>query len=65
MATAPIDIPTVLADGVSALAVHNGIVRIQLMRLGVDGKPQPSLELQLPLTAVKSIMDALRKVAAS
>ena len=58
------DVLTVLVDGVNALAVHNGVVRVQLMRLGVDGKPQPSVELHLPLSAVKSIMDALRKVGA-
>jgi hypothetical protein len=60
-----LDIPAVLADGVSALAVHNGIVRIQLMRLGLDGKPHPSLELQLPVSAVKSVLDALKKVSGS
>ncbi|MBL8349999.1 MAG: hypothetical protein JNL87_06755 [Burkholderiaceae bacterium] len=56
------ELPTVLADGVNALAVHNGVVRVQLMRLGVDGKPQPCAELHLPLSAVASIIEALRKV---
>ena len=56
------EIPAILADGVNALAVHNGIARVQFMRLGIDGKPQPVVELQLPTIAAKSISDALRKV---
>jgi len=58
----PSEVPSILADGVNALAVHNGIARVQLMRLGVDGKPQPAVELQLPVGVVKSIIEALRKV---
>ena len=59
------EIPTILADGVNALAVHNGIVRVQFMRLGIDGKPQPVVELQLPVSAIKSINEALRKVGSA
>ena len=56
------EVPTILADGVNALAVHNGIARVQFMRLGIDGKPQPVVELGLPVNGVKSIIEALRKV---
>jgi hypothetical protein len=55
------EVPAILADGVSGLAVHNGIARVQLMRLGNDGKPQPVVELQLPVGVVKSVIEALRK----
>jgi hypothetical protein len=51
-----------LVDGVSALAIHNGVARIQFMRLGIDGKPVPSVEIQVPVAAVKSMLDALKKV---
>jgi hypothetical protein len=57
------EVPTILADGVNALAVHNGIARVQFMRLGVDGKPQPAAELHLPVAVLKSVIEALRKVA--
>lgn len=53
---------TFLVDGISAVAVHNGIARVQFMRIGVDGKPVNSHELCLPLTSVKTIVDALRKL---
>ena len=55
-------LPTLLIDGVSAIAIHNGVARITLMRLGVDGKPVNSHELHVPLPAMKSLMEALRKV---
>ena len=53
---------TYLVDGVSAIAIHNGVVRLQMMRLGLDGKPVHSHEMHVPLPAMKSIMEALRKV---
>jgi hypothetical protein len=56
------EVPTILADGANLLAVHNGNPRVQFMRMGLDGKPQPAVELQLPVGVVKSIIDALRKV---
>jgi hypothetical protein len=55
-------LPRILIDGVSAMAIHNGVARIILMRLGVDGKPVNSHELQVPLPAMKSLIEALRKV---
>ena len=53
---------TYLVDGVSAIAIHNGVARIQFMRLGIDGKPGPTVEIQVPVLSVKSVIDALRKV---
>ena len=54
---------TFLVDGVSAIAVHNGVARIQFMRLNVEGKPEPSLELAVPVPQVRSIMEAFQKAA--
>ena len=51
-----------LVDGVSALAIHNGVARIQFMRLGIDGKPVPTVEIQIPVASVKSLTDALKKI---
>jgi hypothetical protein len=54
---------TYLVDGISAIAIHNTVIRIQFMRLGIDGKATPCLELQVPTAAMKSVMEALRKIA--
>ncbi len=53
---------TFLVDGVSAVAVHNGVGRVQFMQIGVDGKGKESIVLLVPLTSVKTILDALRKL---
>jgi hypothetical protein len=53
---------TFLVDGISAIAIHNGVVRVQFMRLGMDGKPRPIIELQVPTNSMKSVLDALKKV---
>lgn len=51
-----------LVDGVSAVAVHNGVGRVQFIQIGVDGAATESLQLLIPLNAVKTILDALRKL---
>jgi hypothetical protein len=53
---------TFLADGVSAVAIHNGVARVQFIRLGIDGKATDSHVLLLPLPAIKAVMDAMRKL---
>jgi len=58
----PDTLPTILVDGVSSIAIHNGVARITLMRLGPDGKAINSHEMHVPLPAMKSFMEALRKV---
>jgi len=50
-----------LIDGVNSIAIHNGVVRIQFMRLSMEGKPEPSLQLHVPVTAMKSVSDAFKK----
>jgi hypothetical protein len=50
-----------LVDGVSAVAIHNGVARIQFMRLNVEGKPESAVELAVPVTQVKSIVEAFMK----
>jgi hypothetical protein len=51
---------TYLVDGVSAIALRNGVARLQFLRLGLDGKPVNSHEVHIPLPALKSVSDALR-----
>jgi hypothetical protein len=50
-----------LVDGVSAIAVHNGVARLQFMRLNVEGKPEAVVELEVPVGQVKSIVEAFMK----
>lgn len=54
---------THLVDGISAIAIHNGVARIQFMRLGLDGKATPTVEIDIPVSAVRSVIDALRKIS--
>lgn len=63
MAAQSTAMPTYLVDGVSAIAVHNGVARIQFMRLNVDGKPEPNVELAVPVPQLKSIIEAFQKAA--
>jgi hypothetical protein len=52
-----------LVDGIHTIAIHNGVVRIQFMRLGMDGKPIPIVELQVPAGSMKFVIEALKKVS--
>jgi hypothetical protein len=53
--------PIFLVDGVSSIALHNGVARIQFMRLNVEGKAEPVCELAVPGPQVRSIMEAFAK----
>lgn len=55
------DETTFLVDGVSTIAIHNGVVRVQFMRIGMNGKPVPSVELQVPVASMKSVAEAFKK----
>jgi len=54
---------TFLVDGIHAIAIHNGVVRIQFMRLGMDGKPTPVVELHVPAGSMKFVIEALKKIS--
>ncbi len=54
----------VFCDAVKALGVHNGIVRISLIRLSAEGHPIPAVELMLPTDQLKSLVKALQQVKA-
>ena len=51
-----------LVDGIQSVAIHNGIARIVFMRLDTNGKPLPSVELNIPMNQVPSITTALSKI---
>ena len=54
--------PILLVDGVSSIAIHNGVARVQFMRLDLDGRPTDSHEVLIPMGAVQSIIEALHKL---
>ena len=54
--------PVVVCDAVETLGVHNGVARINFIRLLPDGKPQPSLELLLPTAVVAQMIKTLQTV---
>ena len=56
-------IPNFLVDGISAIAIHNGVARLQFMHLGVEGKPEANVEIQVPSAVVRPLVDSLRKIS--
>ena len=53
---------TIAVDGIQTAGVHNGIARVQFMRLGSDGRPVPVLELLIPVTQLAAIAQGLGKL---
>ena len=52
----------IFCDAVQSIGVHNGTVRISLIRLGSDGKPVPSLELLFPTAQLPQLVKALQQI---
>ena len=57
-----IELNVVAVDGIQTVGVHNGIARVQFMRLGADGKPVPAIELLIPVNQVSAIAQGLSKI---
>ncbi len=55
--------PTLLVDGVQSMSVHNGVVRLELVQWRPDGKTQPVLQLQVPQTVVRKLIEALHNAS--
>jgi hypothetical protein len=53
---------SVFCDVVETASVHNGVVRINFVRLDKNSKPVPALELLLPVNQVATIMRALQQI---
>jgi hypothetical protein len=58
-----IDVQAFPVDGISSLGIHNGVVRIQFMRLNTDGKAVPALEIHVPASQIKQLADTLAGLA--
>ena len=52
----------VVVDGIQTVGVHNGVARIQFMRLGADGNPVPVMEMLIPINQVAAISHGLSKI---
>ena len=52
----------VVVDGIQTAGVHNGIARVQFMRIGCDGKPVAAVELLIPVNQVTAISHGLSKI---
>ena len=52
----------IFCDAVQSLGVHNGIVRLSLIRLNTEGRPLPALELMLPVAQLNNLIKALQQV---
>jgi hypothetical protein len=51
-----------MVDGIQSVAIHNGVARIVFMRLDTNGKPIPSVELNVPMNQMPTITQALGRV---
>jgi hypothetical protein len=51
----------VLIDSVSNITFHNGVVRIECVAAGADGKPHPSGTLIIPGAVVGPVLEVLIK----
>jgi hypothetical protein len=56
-------VPNFLVDGVNAVAIHNGVMRMQFMRLAVSGRAEAVVELSIPVSQMRSIGEAFTKVS--
>ena len=58
---------SILIDGISAIAVHNGVARLKTFRFsagdsrGASGTSD-SIELCIPVSSIKQVVEALLKI---
>ena len=50
-------------DGISSVATHNGVHRVVFYKLSSDQRPEPCLELLVPDSSVRGIVDAMARLA--
>jgi hypothetical protein len=55
--------PEYLVDAIRSIGVHNGVARVEFLRLSADGTPASAVELLIPIPQIKDILDGLSKVA--
>jgi hypothetical protein len=50
-------------DGISSIATHNGVHRIIFYKLTADQRPEPTVELVVPDSSLRGIVDAMARVS--
>ena len=55
--------PSILIDGITTIATHNGVHRITFFKLTNDQKPEPICELMVPSSAIKGIIATFGRLA--
>ena len=51
----------ILIDGVTNISLHSGVLRVECMTIGPDGKPHPSGTLVIPGPAGPQVLQSLMK----
>lgn len=54
----------VFADIARSIGLHNGVLRIAFAQLDAEGKSEDVLDLMLPQSEIKNLVEALRKLTA-
>lgn len=53
----------VFADMARSMGLHNGVVRIKFAQLDTEGKAEDVLDLMMPQTELRNLIEGLRKIA--
>jgi len=53
----------VFADMARSMGLHNGVVRIKFVQLDTEGKAEDVLDLMMPQTELRNLIEGLRKIA--
>jgi hypothetical protein len=51
----------ILIDGITNISFHNGVLRVECISAGPDGKPHPSGTLAIPGAVAGPVLQALIK----
>ncbi|SMF94040.1 hypothetical protein SAMN02949497_1342 [Methylomagnum ishizawai] len=55
--------PAFLVDGITTIAIHNDVARIQFMQLDQQGKPMDTVRLLIPTSQAQQIHQAIGQLA--
>lgn len=53
----------VFADIARSIGLHNGVLRIAYAQLDAEGKAEDVLDLMMPQSEIKNLIEALRKIS--
>lgn len=52
----------VFADIARSIGLHNGVLRIAFAQLDAEGRAEDVLDLMVPQSEIKNLVEALRKI---